>query len=78
MRTKLPSLSVRYYAGDEKGDSLVLDLLLARSCDDPRHYVLTIGELVCYTVTLVAWIVALGILGLLIAGVAYLVVLLNR
>ena len=56
----------------------MLDLLLARSCDDPRHYVLTIGELVCYTATLVAWIIVLGILGLLMAGVAYLVVLLNR
>ena len=56
----------------------MLELLLARSCDDPRHYVLTIGDLVCYTVSVVAWIVALGVLGLFIAGIAYLLVLLNR
>ena len=57
---------------------MVLELLLARSCDDPRYYVLTIGELACYTVTAVAWIVAVGILGLFIAGVVYLLVLFNR
>ena len=63
---------------DIKGDGPILDFLLARSCDDPRHYALTFGEVFCYGASVLAWIVALVALSLVILGTAYAVRLLNR
>ena len=47
-------------------------------CNDPRHLVLTLGELTCGAGTIVSWIFALAFIGAIIAGIGYTVGYLNR
>ena len=46
-------------------------------CNDPRHLVLTFGELACGVGTMLAWALVIAVIAIIIAGISYGVARLN-